>query len=134
MRLKLSYKDIFSNERRYRFKIINSPACEICGIAETVEHHLFECRNAVRIWSLFERMTGARVASLFDIIECSSQVVPEIIKSSLIKALVQIDRSKSLSDSALIAECAYYLGTEARVNNRLTEELLRASKRLLDMI
>ena len=134
IRLKTIYKDIFSNERRYRFKIIDSPACEICGLPETVEHHMFQCRNAARIWALFQRITGVKIDSLFDVIDCSQHRELEIIKSSLIKALIQIDRSKNCSDSALIAECGYYLGIEARVSKNSSEKLLRESRRLLDMI
>ena len=95
---------------------------------------MFQCRNAARIWALFERITGVKIDSLFDVIDCSQHRELEIIKSSLIKALIQIDRSKNCSDSALIAECGYYLGIEARVSKNSSEKLLRESRRLLDMI
>ena len=134
IRLKLIYKDIFSNERRFRFKIINSPACDICGLSESVEHHLFECRNATRIWTLFHRMTERRIESLFDVVNCSNNLETEIIKSCLIKSLIQIDRCHNTSDSSLIAECAYYMGIEARANKKDAIRLLNRANLLTALI
>ena len=116
VRLKVTYKDVFSNERRHRFGLTNSAACEICSAIESVEHQLFACANANRMWSLFQRMTGASVASLLDVLLCTLEVEHEIVKSVLVKALIQIDRSKNITDRMLIVECVHYLKVEATVN------------------
>ena len=79
-------------------------------------------------------MTGLRIDSLFDIIDCSDNLETEIIKSCLIKALIQIDRSRNASDGALVAECAHYMGIEARVNRQVSDRLLRRARILTDMI
>ena len=117
-RLKVIYKDVFSNERRFRFGITNSPACEMCGQIETVEHQLYSCNNAARIWNLYQRITGVGMDSLFEVICCGENLEQELIKSVLIKALIQINRSCNRSDKEIITECLYYLGIELAVNRR----------------
>ena len=114
IRLKLIYKDVFSNERRFRFNMTDSPECQLCGQIESVEHQLFTCANASRIWDLYGRLTGEQVSSLFEVIACSHVKENEIIKSVLIKALVQIDRSRDKVDRQINADCIHYLGIEAR--------------------
>ena len=111
-RLKVAYKDIFSNERRFRFKLSDSPMCEACGQIETVEHQLFSCQNAQRFWNIFFRITGCRIDSLFDVINCTSDVGLEIIKSVVIRSLLQINRSRSKLERELTTECSYYIGIE----------------------
>ena len=117
VRLKILYKDVFSNERRYRFGLTDSPTCAVCGQLESVEHHLLSCGNAARIWNLFQRLTGTGVLNLYDVVRCDSQFEIEIIKSVLIKALLQIDRSATVNDRALIQECVLYLQIEAKTNS-----------------
>ena len=111
-RLKVAYKEIFSNERRFRFKLSDSPMCEACGQIETVEHQLFSCQNAQRFWNIFFRITGCRIDSLFDVINCTSDVGLEIIKSVVIRSLLQINRSRSKLERELTTECSYYIGIE----------------------
>ena len=125
VRLKVTYKDVFSNERRHRFGLTNSAACEICSAIESVEHQLFACANANRMWSLFQRMTGASVASLLDVLLCTLKVEHEIVKSVLVKALIQIDRSKNITDRMLIVECVHYLKVEATVNSSRATQIMQ---------
>ena len=122
-RLKILYKDVFSNERRFRFNLTNSPACDICGQIESVEHQLLSCANAARVWSLYFRLTGSNVTSLFEVINCSGNVAQEIVKSTLIKSLIQINRSNNKSDRELVSECSYYVGIESRINRQNTANL-----------
>ena len=130
IRLKVVYKDVFSNERRHRFGIIDSPACVVCAQVETVEHHLFLCANATRVWDILFRLTGTRLTSLFDVLYCTSNIDLEIIKSVLIKSLLQIDRSQTTSDRTLVTECIHYLGVEAQANPGVKGKL----KLLIDRI
>ena len=134
IRLKVIYKDIFSNERRHRFGIGASPLCEVCGAVESVEHHLHLCPNAIRMWELYQRITGEKIDSLVDIILCSTNLESEIIKSTLLKALIQIDRSKSLPERALVAQCAFFLGLEARVNRRKADSIKDVITRILNLV
>ena len=134
IRLKIMYKDVFSNERRFRFNMVDSPSCGVCGLDETVEHQLFLCRNAVRIWDLYLKLTGVRITSLYEAICCGNNVVNEVIKSILIRSLLQINRSQDRRESEIIAECAFFLGIEARVNRGLALALQLAARRILTSI
>ena len=131
IRLKILHKDVFSNERRYRFHLVDSPSCSVCGLDETVEHQLFSCRNAGRIWSLYLKLTGIRVLSLYEAISCGRNVEHEIIKSILLRSLIQINRSQDRRDCEIAAECAFFLGIEARVNRGLASVLQLAARRVL---
>ena len=123
VRLKVVYKDIFSNERRYRFDLSDSPDCDVCGEVETVEHHLATCNNALRMWNLYHRITSQRVNSLLEVIMCGSSLEHEIIKSVIIKHLIQIDRSRNASDRAIALQCAFYLELEARSSPKVADRL-----------
>ena len=124
MRLKVLYKDIFCNERRYRFGLTNSPTCDICGQIESVEHHLFSCQNAARLWTLYHRITQQTMHSLLDVLMCSKETAYEIIKAIILKALIQIDRSKDRNDREIIAQCLFFLKIEARANPKQFASLM----------
>ena len=96
-RLKLLYKDIFSNERRHRFGISDSPNCAICGQVESVAHQFFECANARKLWDLYNRLTGKSMTDFLQVIVCTERIDIEIIKSIIIKCLIQIDRSNNIN-------------------------------------
>ena len=113
IRLKLCYKDIFSNERRHRFGIADSPECSVCNQIETVEHQLYECQNARRLWQMFQAVTGVGPRSFRDIFLYNSNSECEIVKSVIIKALIQIDRSKNSPDKAIASLCSHFLRIEA---------------------
>ena len=100
---------------------------------ESVEHQLFLCRNATRVWNLFYRSTGINIGSLFEILICTANVEIEIIKSIMIKTLLQIDRSQNRSEREILAECAFYLGVEAMVNKKLEVRLKECAGRLLSI-
>ena len=131
IRLKIMYKDVFSNERRFRFNLADSPGCAVCGLDESVEHQLFSCPNAVRIWQLYYSLTGIRIGSFYEVLGCGSDVANEIIKSVLIKSMLQIDRSKNRIRRELIADCAFFLGIEARANYRIAAALRQHASRIL---
>ena len=131
-RLKLIYKDVFSNERRFRFRLADSPDCEVCGQIESVEHHFFLCTNATRMWDLYYRITGFRISSFFEVLTCSSDVGNEIIKSTLIKALIQINRSSNKSDREIVMDCRHYIGIEVRLSRANDDKLKRLAENLRD--
>ena len=112
-RLKLLYKDIFSNERRFRFGLSDSPNCVGCGQIETISHQLLECDNAKRLWDMYHRITGKTVDSLLQIIVCTEPIEIEIIKSIIIKRLIQIDRSRHCTLASIKQEIRHYFRLEA---------------------
>ena len=123
VRLKVLYKDIFSNERRFRFGLAESPKCTICGAPETVEHQILTCPNAQTFWNHYNLLTSQRVQSLEDIIPASQTTATEIVKSIILKMLIQIDRSSGLPMNVVKQECLYYLRLEIIVNWKKQSEL-----------
>ena len=116
IRLKLCHRNIFSNERRHRFGIADSPLCSGCGQIETIEHQIYECANAQNLWRMFKDVTGIDVQGFNDLLLCSTSTGPEILKSAIIKALIQISRNHGVPGRAVAQECAYFLRLEAVVN------------------
>ena len=130
IRLKALYKDIFCNERRHRFGLSNSSSCQGCGDVESVDHQLFQCRNASRMWDWISQITGIRTNSLMELVTVTEAVPVEILKSVAIKKLIQINRSVDCTKQEFISECMYYLKIEkiARKQSRLAtacENLIR---------
>ena len=115
-RLKLLYKDIFCNERRFRFNLTNSPNCLHCGQIETVAHQFLECPNAQRLWGMYQRVTGRVVSNMLEIITCLESPETEIVKSIIIKRLIQIDRSTSINFAAIKLEIKHFFRIEACSN------------------
>ncbi len=123
VRLKVLYKDIFSNERRFRFGLADSPECAICQAPESVEHQLLTCPNAQAFWNYYYQFTLQRVQSLEDIISTSQSTAIEIVKSAILRKLIQIDRSSGQPINVVQQECLYYLRLETIVNQRKKGEL-----------
>ena len=73
-RIKVLHKNVYSNERRFRFGLSDSPSCNICSENEIVEHQLFFCQNARRLWFFYTQIFGDTLDDFFDVIRCSSSV------------------------------------------------------------
>ena len=83
------------------------------------------------MWQLYHRITGQDVTSFFDVLLCSSQKAAEIVKSVLIKSLLQIDRSKDLSERELVSMCSFYLGIEIKANAVRTDDFVNTRDNLI---
>ena len=59
-------------------------------------------------------------------ISCGSNVEDEIVKSVILKALLQIDRSQNITDRGILIDCSYYLGIEAKVKSSLATKIQKA--------
>ena len=129
-RLKLLYKDIFSNERRFRFNLTDSPNCVICGQIETVAHQFVECRNAKNLWEMYRTITGKIIRSMLDVIICTESIEIEIAKTIIIKRLIQIDRSSGINYSGIKQEIKYYYQVEAGASSRSAQFWRQCSNRL----
>ena len=129
-RLKLLYKDIFSNERRYRFNLSDSPNCPVCGQVETVVHQLFDCPNAQRLWDIYRRITNSTIGGMLDIIMCCERSEVEIIKTVIIKHLIQINRSVGINSDSLKKEIAHFFRLEACTSKKYEQFWLRCIQSL----
>ena len=124
LRLKLCYKNVYSNERRHRFGLTDSPLCAECQHEETVEHQIFECQNAKRLWAMYRNVTGSEIRTFGEVLLCSSLVEIEIVKSAIIKALIQIDRNHHTPVKVIAKECAHYVRLEAIANSTIRAKAL----------
>ena len=95
-RLKILYKDVYSQERRHRFGISDSPNCTTCGEIETVEHQLFECANAKRMWKLYNILFSEEL-DFKRVVVIESNIAKELVKAMIIQLLIQIDRTNNLA-------------------------------------
>ena len=57
IRLKILYKDIWCNEKRFKLGISTTNLCSICNEVESVTHQLFTCKNASKIWSIINQLS-----------------------------------------------------------------------------
>ena len=62
--------------------------------------------------------------SLFDVVVCGQNVAHEIVKSIILKALIQIDRSKDKSDREITSQCIFFLKIEAKANRKNSAALM----------
>ena len=67
---------------------------------------------------------------MFDVLMCSKNVAHEIAKTIILKALIQIDRSKDKTDREIIAQCLFFLRIEARVHKKQSATLMRFANEL----
>ena len=116
VRLKVLYKDVYCQERRNRFGLADSPFCEICNSVEDVQHQLFDCKNSKRMWQLYEKIFGCSV-SFKEVVLIKSSIPAEIVKSTILKLLIQIDRSAHLSIHHIILRIIHSLDLELKVTN-----------------
>ena len=82
-RLKVAYKDVYSQERRFKFRLNDSPQCRICkNRVESVQHQLFECRNAQRMWQIYVDMFADNI-SFKNLVCVGNFPAAEIVKATI---------------------------------------------------
>ena len=126
IRLKILYKDVWCQEKRFKLGINNSDSCTICGQTESAIHQLFQCNNAKRLWSYayeilglsFNDQTLISNLEIVNLIQVSSDLIAEVIKSVIFKLLIQIDRSVNISRSDALRTIAYWLTISEKSINR----------------
>jgi len=55
--LRIAHGDVYSNERKFRFGLVESPDCTRCGNVDTTTHKLFECEALRDLWRETMRLT-----------------------------------------------------------------------------
>ena len=114
-RLKVAYKDVYSQERRFKFRLNDSPQCRICkNRVESVQHQLFECRNAQRMWQIYFDMFADNI-SFKNLVCVGNFPAAEIVKATIIKLLIQIDRSEHLAIHHIYLHIIQMLTLEASI-------------------
>ena len=114
-RSKVAYKDVYSQERRFKFRLNDSPQCRICkNRVESVQHQLFECRNAQRMWQIYFDMFADNI-SFKNLVCVGNFPAAEIVKATIIKLLIQIDRSEHLAIHQIYLRIIQMLTLEASI-------------------
>ena len=110
--MKVLCKDVYSNERLHRFGISDSPNCAVCGKEENVQHQLFDCSNAKHLWIILEKVTGYTPADFYHSICCEGPIETELVKSVVLKLLVQIDHSSKVTTKSFLQMVKWYIHLE----------------------
>ena len=117
-RLKVMYKDIYSQERRFRFGLTDSPKCLICSEIETVEHQLFVCKNASRLWQIYNNIFAEQITFEQSVL-AQTALDKELVKAVINKLLMQIDRSQYLSIQNAIMRIRQHIQIEVTVSKNI---------------
>ena len=141
IRLKILYKDIWSQEKRHKLGISHSSRCTICDETESSIHQLFLCTNAIRIWNtvfncietplLAGGMTNQAIAEL---IQVSNDLALEIVKSAIFKLLIQIDRSSKLDNASVLKNVSYWICINLRAISKKNRNNKNLINRLEDLM
>ena len=52
---KILHRILNCNDRLFKWKIKASPECDSCGMTDTIEHRLFDCVEANKIWKCIQQ-------------------------------------------------------------------------------
>jgi hypothetical protein len=102
IRYRILQGDVFSKDRMKKFGMTDDDKCERCGLVETKDHQLFECRYAKLMWkeyNLTMRQMDLREVEVHSLEQAiipsnSSNYLSETLKSVVLKANIQINRPK----------------------------------------
>ena len=48
--MRVAHGDVYTNERKFRFGLIDDPKCARCQHVETLKHKFYECLYVKKIW------------------------------------------------------------------------------------
>jgi len=95
---RLIHNDFYTHSRMKRFKMTSTDKCPRCTATETTQHLLWECKHTNQIWILFNNLMNKNnkkedlVTSYDKIFTAGSNEIINLIKISIIKELIQIER------------------------------------------
>ena len=106
-KFRLLHLDIFTKQRMFKFKMVDSDKCDTCGEVETIKHVLWECRRAKLVWDKINEMllfigSGVRIAfdNIFVGFNPTNRVVETVITRTT-QMLLSYERSSEISIQAL---------------------------------
>ena len=127
IKFRLLHCDIFSRERMFRFKMVESPNCEFCGEIETIKHQLWDCQRAKVVWEFIN--TLIRQCNLGQQISFENlftgfnpiNTTKEAVMTRLIQMLMQIDRSRNIDTRYIKTEINFlatmYIKQQKKLHN-----------------
>ena len=57
MLLKVAHGDVYTNLKKFKFRMNDTPRCQQCGQIETLTHKILDCGYAAQIWRHVLRLT-----------------------------------------------------------------------------
>ena len=79
---------------------------------------------------MYKQVTGCDIRSFKDVIMCHGSIEVEILKSVIIKSLIQISRSHNVPDRVIALDCARFVRIEAISNKSIETSLLNLATKL----
>jgi len=129
---KVAHKDVFCNSRRYRCNLVDNDRCIICNEREDIEHQLISCPNARRLWITVKKVFNIQIQTLDHLLSMDRPKTELLIVAVILKALIQIDRSKDVTSSSVMSRIKSFLVIEDLVkknaNNSRALTLLTQAK------
>jgi hypothetical protein len=127
--LKILHGDIYTNEKLFKYGMVDSPLCPRCNEVETLEHKFATCQYVNRIWlNIFSRTRHTprlEIDPLQDILNASNDLdplkllihseilnrinllnrdqdyltMPKIVVTNAIKYLIKMERSRTIKEN-----------------------------------
>ena len=104
---RILHGDVFCNDRKYRFRMSDSPNCEFCGEVENVKHLVWTCQRSRDCWEYFNRITAGHGEGNYATYETvvmgavkPVRVLEEIVVL-ILRLIMTKDRSNSIEQVAI---------------------------------
>jgi len=121
-KFRLLHMDIFTKQRMFKFKMIESEVCDICNEVETLRHAIWDCRRAKAVWQSFNCMLqslAVQVNVSFENIFIGfspPNFVLESITTRLTQYLLSYDRTKQITQQNVKNLLRNYALLNKRIN------------------
>jgi hypothetical protein len=97
---RLISKDFFTMEKMFKYKMVDSDKCKRCGEVETYKHLLWECREAKKIWHLFNEFltdlnqSNERIQEYDNVFRVGNTGNVSKVKMKIIQGMIQVERPR----------------------------------------
>ena len=106
-KFRILHGDVFCNERRFKFKMSDSPCCEFCGELESVKHLIWNCNRSRSCWEYFNQLTSQYNGSAYATYETvtlgssePNKVLEEIVLM-ILRMIISIDRTNAIEQDQI---------------------------------
>ena len=135
--LRVAHKEVYCNEKLFRYGLNMSPNCARCNELDTFRHKLFECEYVTRIWNQVFQITGNQnnqaQADIMDKAMCTSietDIVTQTIHAEILNRILRFrdDSNYLLRPKSLVIAAITFLHKRERKQeqkDRLNELLFR---------
>jgi len=99
---RLLHGDVFCNSRMFKFKMVESPNCKVCGEVETIKHLVWDCPRSKSVWRYINELTlpklGRDYITYNTIMLGNVDTLPamEVIIVCVLRLIMSIDREQAI--------------------------------------